>query len=79
MANSNNVAKKLKDEIDSGFELFREYKKVSDKFVSDMNKEINVKLSENIPNFYDALYLAFIVKSLSINLISVKTKKNTPI
>lgn len=50
MADSNNVAKKLKDEIDSGFELFREYKKVSDKFVSDMNKEINkigLKLDKN--------------------------------
>jgi len=41
MANSNNVAKKLEDQIDSGFELFKEYKKVSDGFVREMNTQID--------------------------------------
>jgi hypothetical protein len=41
MANSKDVVKKLIDEIDSGFELFKEYKEVSDRFVRDMNEKID--------------------------------------
>lgn len=41
MANSEKLVSKLKDKINSGFELFEEYKKKSEEFVESMEKEIS--------------------------------------